>query len=76
MQYSLLSVDREREKTFRANKTHARSTYKERSLIFSIYILIFVSRILFVVVDRIYLFISRGYYSGLNNQLLIIKKRA
>ena len=33
MQYSLL-VDCEREKTLRMNKTHARSTYKERSLIF------------------------------------------
>ena len=49
MQYSLLSVDRERERKRRA---YARSTYKERSLIFSIYILIIVSRILFVVVDR------------------------
>ena len=34
------------------SRAHARSTYKERSLIFSIYILIIVSRILFVVVDR------------------------
>ena len=51
----------------RERRAHARITYKERSLIFSIYILIFVSRILFVVVDRIYLFISKGCYAGLNN---------
>ena len=40
---------------------HARITYKERSLIFRIYILIIVSCILFV------FFISKGYYSSLNN---------
>ena len=41
--------------------------YKERSLIFSIYILIIVSCILFVVIDRVLLFISNAYYSILNN---------
>ena len=59
----------EREKTLRANKTHARSMYKEPSLIFRVKI---ASRTLIVII----LFIPKGYYSSLNNYLLLIKKRA
>ena len=40
---------------------------EECSLIFNLYILNIGSRILFVVVDRIYLFSSKGCYSNLNN---------
>ena len=61
IRYLLVLIVRERK-----HRAHARSTYKERSLICRIYILIIVSRILFVVVDWIYLFISKDFYSGLN----------
>ena len=52
MQCSILSVGCEREKNVAREQTNARSTYKEHSLIFSKYILIIVSSILFVIVDR------------------------
>ena len=50
----------EREKTLRANKTHARSMYNEPSLIFRVKI---PSRTLIVII----LFFPKGCYSSLNN---------